>query len=152
MRAIDYARDLYKYLDIEEPPIELENLFEPLQIRYIEDPGIIATGLTIKLPNINIVIINSSYPEEQMRFALAHEIAHIVMPHKAEYFVCSRSKSPMERSADRFASELLMPKLLIEKLWKKFEENKENRIELMANKLQVSKSAMITRAKILGLR
>ena len=152
MRAIDYARGLYKYLDIYSYPIDLTKLFEPLNIRYLEDPGIIATGITMKLPKLNIIVINSAYPKTKMRFALAHEIAHVVMPHRLEYFVCNRKNSPMEKDADKFAGELLMPKLLIEKLWEEFRENKENRIEILANKLQVSNAAMSVRIRILGLR
>ncbi|MFP4459187.1 MAG: ImmA/IrrE family metallo-endopeptidase [Candidatus Zixiibacteriota bacterium] len=152
MRAVDYARGLYKYLDIENYPIDLTKLFKPLKIRYLEDEGIIATGIAVKMPAMNLIIVNSSYPKSQMRFALAHEIAHIVMPHKMEHYVCKHAKSPMENDANRFAAELLMPKLLVEKLWYRYRENKENRIELIANKLQVSKSALQVRIKKLGLK
>lgn len=152
MRAIDYARDLYRYLDINSYPIDLTKLFEPLKIRYLEDPGIIAVGILVKMTKMNLIVINSSYPATKMRFALAHEIAHIVMPHKSEYFVCNRQKSPMEKDADTFAAELLMPKLLVEKLWEEYKENKENCIEILANKLEVSVDAMKVRKNVLGLR
>lgn len=48
-----------------------------------------------------IFLINSDMPGERVRFTLAHEIGHIVM-HELP-------NDEMEREADRFAAELLMP-------------------------------------------
>jgi Zn-dependent peptidase ImmA (M78 family) len=49
-----------------------------------------------------IIVLNSDLPASAQRFALAHEIGHLIM-HTAQ------ATPDMEREADRFASSLLMP-------------------------------------------
>jgi Zn-dependent peptidase ImmA (M78 family)/DNA-binding XRE family transcriptional regulator len=52
-----------------------------------------------------LFFVNDSIPTDRMRFSLAHEIGHVVM-HQLP-------TDDMEREADRFASEFLMPAALI---------------------------------------
>lgn len=89
------------------PPGPVHNL-----IRAIEDAG----GLVIKcdfgtskvdalsqwLPgSCPIFLVNDAIPTDRLRFTLAHEVGHIVM-HRIP-------SEDMEREADKFAAEFLMP-------------------------------------------
>lgn len=60
-------------------------------------------GLTVNnIDNLPpIIFINKSIPGDRLRFTLAHELGHIIM-HKFP-------SAEMEKEADRFASEFLMP-------------------------------------------
>lgn len=59
-------------------------------------------GLTLQPPGLpTCIFLNKAMPGDRQRFTLAHELAHAIM---------HRMPSPnMEREADIFASELLMP-------------------------------------------
>lgn len=61
-------------------------------------------ALSFKLPGLPpLIFMNSVMPGDRYRFTLAHEIAHLVLHHHPE------SEDEMERQADEFAAELLMP-------------------------------------------
>lgn len=91
------------------PPGPIQNL-----IRAVEDAGGIVIqcyfgtdkvdALSQSLPGSPpIFLINTVIPTDRMRFTLAHEIGHIVMHrHPVE-------EGDMERQADQFAAEFLMP-------------------------------------------
>jgi len=153
MRAEDYARSLYKFTNIATAPIALEPILEALGIELGEDDFTELSGLAFKLPEIKLIVVNRLLPPERKRFTIAHELAHIVMPHKGGYQLCFPGKNPrMEKSADRFAAELLMPETLIKKLWERYRDNEEYRVDVMAEKFEVSKSAMAIRIRQLGLK
>jgi Zn-dependent peptidase ImmA (M78 family) len=152
MRDIDYARSLYKYVDIENPPIIFTPIFDVLNIRLVEDEGLLASAVLTITDDFNLIVVNTSYPRTKQRFSIAHEIGHLVMKHHRSTFKCHNENSPMERSANRFAAELLMPIPTVKKLWDEYVANPENRIELIASKLDVSKAALRSRIRGLGLR
>jgi Zn-dependent peptidase ImmA (M78 family)/transcriptional regulator with XRE-family HTH domain len=59
-------------------------------------------GLTLRLAGLPpVIILNDRMPADRMRFSLAHELAHLVM-HPVP-------TPEMERQANEFASELLIP-------------------------------------------
>lgn len=153
MRAEDYARSLYKFTDITVAPIALEPILKALGVELGEEDFTGLSGLAFKRPEFKLIVVNRLLPIEQKRFAIAHELAHIVMPHKGGYQLCFPGKNPrMERGADRFAGELLMPESLVKKFWERYRENEEYRIEVLAEKFEVSKSAMAIRVRRLGLK
>jgi Zn-dependent peptidase ImmA (M78 family)/DNA-binding XRE family transcriptional regulator len=89
------------------PPGPIQNL-----VREIEDAGgivIICDFGTTKVDAVSqwlpdlppLFFVNMSIPTDRLRFTLAHEIAHIIM-HQVP-------NDHMEKEADRFAAEFLMP-------------------------------------------
>ena len=102
----DVARALRSLWQL--PPGPVQNL-----IRAIEDAGGIVFQCdfgTTKVDAISqwipgqkapIFMINDSIPTDRMRFTLAHELGHICMH--------AMPTNNMEREADRFAAEFLMP-------------------------------------------
>lgn len=61
-------------------------------------------ALSFKLPGLPpLIFMNSAMPGDRYRFTLAHELAHLVLHHHPD------SDEAMEKQADEFASEFLMP-------------------------------------------
>ncbi len=89
------------------PPGPIQNL-----VREIEDAGGIVVRCDFGTSKVDAVsqwvpdlpplfFVNASIPTDRLRFTLAHELGHIIM-HQIP-------NDDMEKQADRFAAELLMP-------------------------------------------
>ncbi|MDR3580094.1 MAG: ImmA/IrrE family metallo-endopeptidase [Oryzomonas sp.] len=119
--------------------------------RYLEKSGIIVVhcdfdtnmidGVTI---NVNdrtppIIFVNKNIPGDRLRFTLCHELGHIVM-HKYP-------SEDMEKEADMFASELLMPEADIKPSLAYLSLHKLSSLKLY---WKVAMSALIYRAAKLG--
>ncbi|MEG0835431.1 MAG: ImmA/IrrE family metallo-endopeptidase [Christensenellaceae bacterium] len=117
-RAAIVADKLRKDLDISEHnSIDLEQLAIRLGIKIKRiDLGDGIEGVSKSNGNKHLVILKPfPYSPEKERFTLAHEIGHILIHHgshycKAEYFHAFRTQADIEREANEFAEELLMPK------------------------------------------
>jgi len=94
-------------LDSLRKQIEEENIavfFWPLD----RDP---ISGLTINHTHLGpIVLVNASQLRRRQLFTLAHELGHVWL-HRDQQIVISRTseRTPLERQADAFAAEFLMP-------------------------------------------
>jgi Zn-dependent peptidase ImmA (M78 family)/transcriptional regulator with XRE-family HTH domain len=88
-----------------------------------------------------IIIINKRLPASAQRFALAHEIGHLVM-HQGT------GSEAMEREADMFASALLMPAADIRP---KLRNLKFNNLGMLKRYWLVSMASLIYRAHALGV-
>ena len=129
LNSTEIAENLFPRLDIDEykggpsgiaralrsawklPPGPVTNL-----TKAVEDAGGIVIRFDFNTNKVDAVsqwvvdspplfFINSTTPADRMRFSLAHEVGHIVM-HQLP-------TDDMEREADRFASEFLMPEAAI---------------------------------------
>jgi Zn-dependent peptidase ImmA (M78 family) len=116
---------------------------------------------TIDFGRINIttkgfeIKINESDNEYRKNFTIAHELGH--------YFLHSRmGKVPIEAArsifldnveseANFFAASLLMPKNELTKIWNRKKYESESSFYYLANKFQVSPTAIKTRLSFLGL-
>lgn len=152
MRAIDHARELFRFIKMDSPPVEIEKILEELGIGLFYEDFVKLDGIALKSPKLGIIVVNKNLPNVRQRFTIAHELGHIIMPHRSEYFICFPGKNrSMEKSANRFAAELLMPQPMVIELWKKYAANKEMRVEVIAHILKVSKSALFARLREIGL-
>ena len=152
MRTVDYARDLFRLIQMDSPPVNIDEILKRLNIRlYYEDfSGI--DGIALKSPKLGVIVVNRNLPLVRQRFTIAHELGHLIMPHRGEYYICFPGKyRAMEKNANRFAAELLMPEPMMTHLWKKYATNPQFRVEIIAHILQVSKSALFVRLKELSL-
>gem|GEM_PF-941817 len=117
------ARKLIKLHKL-EIPFDLEKLVEQyakLIFRKIPLDGVDGVCLNLKTPGKNpIVIVNNDAVPVRQKFTLAHELGHIIIPwHTGTFIDDIDATKPnetadsqyweMEREANRFASELLMP-------------------------------------------
>lgn len=93
------------------------------------------------------VLLNSNQPESRLRFSLAHEIAHYFLDHyptEGASVSLLKDHSPIEKDADSFASELLMPRHLLEEEIKKHKrEFNDVFVYQLADKFAVSYLAML---------
>jgi len=152
LRAVDYARRLYSYMNIEVPPVDLNSILKKLRIELKGLDLAYIDAVLIKDAKIPIIGYNINKPIERQRFSIAHEIGHFVIPDNRNYCVCNiDNRSSDERDANIFAEELLMPKPLLIKLWREYKDNKEYRIEHIAHLLLVSKSAISVRLRRIRL-
>jgi Zn-dependent peptidase ImmA (M78 family) len=152
MRAQDYARSLFKHFDTEKIPVDVLELVAKLGIEFREEELIGIDGIAFKGEKTRLIIVNRTLSPERRRFVIAHELAHIVMPHKTAYQICGgeTGNRRMESDADRFAAELIMPEETVRKQWLLYRDNKEYRIEVMADRFGVSRTAMSIRIRQLG--
>lgn len=144
----EIARDVRKKLGILRGPI-------PDLITLLERNGIIIfkyqldsskvdalSGTTLK--GRPIILLNSSWPNDRIRFSLAHELGHIVM--HSDMRVVTES-STMETQADEFASEFLLPSYEIKPFL--YNLNLVTLYELK-RRWKVSMRAIIRKSKDLG--
>jgi len=153
MRAIDHARKLFRHIEMNSPPVMLSPLLELFSIELYYDEFREVDGIAMKSPRLSIIVVNKNLPLTRQRFTIAHEFGHIILPHKGDYYVCYPGKNKaMERDANRFAAELLMPKPMVSTLWQKFSTNPQKRIEAVAGILKVSRAALRARIRELRLK
>lgn len=101
-----------------------------LEVRYREAESYEGALLRVPGSRLGYIVLNSRIKEEsRRRFTLAHEIGHHVLPGQQELSMpClagridnwQRALDPAERSANRFAAEILMPREAIQE-WLKSE-------------------------------
>jgi Zn-dependent peptidase ImmA (M78 family) len=81
----------------------------------------------------------------RFRFSIAHELGHIVLKHRPLQHIFERREPLLERQADVFAAELLLPESFLREEWKRY-----TRAEL-AKRYKVSRQALEVQLTVLGL-
>lgn len=152
------ARKLRKGLeDVIPVPLEQIAKREGVGVKYGALEGDISGFLFWKKGKA-VIGINAFHAPTRQRFTLAHELAHFALKHHGEFFVdrqviiyrdstSSDGVDIMEREANGFAAELLMPEdKLMEELNKTdLDLEDEEMIQELADKFGVSKQAMTYR-------
>lgn len=125
--------NLVKTIEATGTPVIITDL-EHEKLRAISMPG-------VKSDNSHIIILNSRLPASAQRFALAHEVGHLVMHNGV-------ASPEMEKEADDFASALLMPAVEIAPQLRniRFRDLGE-----LKRSWRVSLAALIYRAHALGV-
>ena len=162
------ARYLRTYPDTQEIPVPVESIAEDLlglrtQERLLEYSGML-------LPAERTIVLNAAEsprddpPLRRHRFTIAHEIGHWVChclegraPSLAPSYcratdIAGDADRKIEREANIFASELLMPEVAVRAAWREIGAGSgTDREAPMAMRLDVSPSAMGWRLFNLGL-
>jgi len=121
--------------------LKLHNIHPPLDLNYVarvlsatiyyQKMPLKVDAVTMPLKDGTFVIfVNISHSENRIRFTIAHELGHIALGHcnyGASLFSLSNRSNTIEREADIFASELLMPSIHVKHLvfgcgWKDIDE------------------------------
>jgi Zn-dependent peptidase ImmA (M78 family) len=102
-------------------------------------------GFTIHGANdiLPLIFINSAFPGERIRFTLAHELGHLVMHQQLE------TEQDIEKEANSFASEFLMPEFDIKRDLRYVNTSRIN-VEILVRikmKWKVSMNALLKRAE-----
>lgn len=110
-----YAQDIISSFKL-TPPIDLNRICEELDIQVNYETLVVMEALLIVAPGKrNIIIDNSrSMYSKRIRFTIAHEIGHYIMPWHENLQQCDKvvdfkSEDTIECEANDFASELLVP-------------------------------------------
>ncbi|MGA0242093.1 MAG: ImmA/IrrE family metallo-endopeptidase [Candidatus Marinamargulisbacteria bacterium] len=159
-RPIKMAQAVIKQHLIKSPPINLTNISkkEGFSIFYQKLPHNIS-GIIENTLNEKNIFINKEHMPTRQRFSLAHELGH----HFLDHFTTEAHKDtttifrregevlPIDREANRFAAELLMPSAFLRKeiaLTKK--EIDHDVLEDLARTFQVSVIALTYRLQNLN--
>jgi Zn-dependent peptidase ImmA (M78 family) len=148
------ADELLQSADIEEAPVPVEQLARDcgaLVVRLQMSDGL--SGLVFEYDGGAVIAINSRHHENRQRFSLAHELGHYLLDHHDRFHIdVGDVDMPgydwhVERTANEFAAELLMPPSLVHD-----EHAKNPDTYALANHFKVSELAMGYRLVNLGLR
>ena len=151
------AADVLQKCGISTAPVNLNTILNKYGITAfikdcstLSDNGEKVSGILNKQDDNYVIYIDPSDLFERQRFTVAHELCHALNHCNDEPFVeFHRSiKNKIEREADSFAAELLMPENLLR------DEHKKMSFPLaceLAEKYKVSIAAMKVRLNILGL-
>lgn len=154
--------DIYKkaeQMGITIDPLDIRAIASHIfNVKIIEkDLGKSASGFLEKIGDQWCVYINKYENETRKRFTIAHELAHLIF-HSEKYsksdnslrdqiFFRDENTSPLEKQANDFASELLMP----EGLFQRYIKEGDNTIIKLAERFNLSTAAVKYRAYKLGL-
>ncbi len=139
------ARKIRAYFGIDKGPIiDLVRAIEKrgIIVHYIKAPEKFSGTTVITKSDHKIIVINSDLPNYVKRFTIAHELGHIIMHIPAFQFLAD-SQDDLEKEANRFAAEFLMPENEISRDLSRLTYSKLADLKLY---WKVSKSALIRRA------
>jgi Zn-dependent peptidase ImmA (M78 family) len=91
------------------------------------------------------LLVNSRLPRGRFRFSIAHELGHFLLKHEPLTHIGEKRSPALEREADIFASELLLPEDLLRA------DCAHRTVPDIARRYIVSRQALEIRMKTLGL-
>lgn len=153
MRPADYARRLYQHIDLTIPPVDLAPILEHVNIsvQTVDLRGS-ALGYAVSVSERPLILVERSLSFARKRWTIAHELGHCLISSHLGQLARRGHSTKLDRQADWFAAELLMPIPLIKKWWEHCRRRgQEKAIEQMAWDFQVSRQAMEIRLKELQL-
>jgi len=154
-RSVTEALRVLSDLKVEKPSVNLKRVARSLgaTIKYVPLDNKLSGSIFIDNDTAKIAV-NSFHPPNRQRFTIAHEIGHLVL-HRQEFQntihvdknfqmyrneKSSRGTDRLEIQANSFASELLMPTFLLEKVVgnMQIDMDDDKTIEQLAKKFKVS--------------
>jgi Zn-dependent peptidase ImmA (M78 family) len=96
------------------PPVNLGIICEWLNILvYIMPCGAFGAIFSKRAGGGHLLQVNSRLPLGRFRFSIAHELGHFLQGHKPLASIWEKRSPFLERQADVFAAELLLPEELL---------------------------------------
>ena len=151
MRRNDIDRIIEKHQT--SAPVQIISMAHAMNMKVFETqgwPDNICGSITQE-DGIYVIRANANHAKTRRRFTIAHEIAHFVLHRdligdgvQDDALYRSHLGSNLERQANSFAADLLMPWALVERCMKQGADS----IQRLAQELQVSKAAMSIRLGI----
>jgi Zn-dependent peptidase ImmA (M78 family) len=123
-RAHSLRARYHEHFSAAELPVPIEAIAEDLLGLYVEESEIDCSGLLI--PSERRIVLNATEPPVRRRFTLAHELGHwvcqVLEGHTAPVYCRVADLAPdadrtLEREANVFAAELLMPEPAVKASW-----------------------------------
>lgn len=139
-----------------EIPLDVRAVAEYLGLEVVEEPMDDDLSGYLEVRGGQWVVgVNAFHHENRKRFTIAHEIAHFMLHssqqpsfHDRTFARRATDPSAMEREADRFAAELLMPAPMVRKMI----SSGLTSLSSLAERFRVSALAMKYRVQNLGYR
>jgi Zn-dependent peptidase ImmA (M78 family) len=155
--AIEMARKVLDLAGQISAPVPVEKIARRLgvQVRYAPFDGDIS-GMAHIREGVQILGVNNLHHPHRQRFTLAHELGHLIL-HPAELHrqvhldkgslyrdsLSARGTDAFERSANAFASELLIPQRLLDQFVDpRMDLEDDDGVAKLARKFRVSVAAM----------
>ena len=142
----------------QDAPIVVKEVLEQLSIltvfRSLSEGSY---GMSIKTKDgLRFMLVSSNSTIGRQHFTIAHELYHLFYDEKPTPHMCGvDGKSPLEQSADMFASNLLLPRVgLLAMLPESYSETKQldvTTIVKMEQKFLVSRQALLYRLRRLSI-
>lgn len=137
-------------------PLNVQAVAEYLGLEVVEEPmDDDLSGYLERRGGTWVVGVNAFHHINRKRFTIAHEIAHFMLHssrqasfHDRTFSRRASDPSPMEREADRFAAELIMPAHMVRGLI----ASGITSLSVLAERFRVSALAMKYRVQNLGYR
>lgn len=153
--AIRFRNRLHLPQDL---PLTVKEVLEQLGILTVFRPLSDGSyGMSIKTKDgMRFMLVSSNSTIGRQHFTIAHELYHLYYDENPTPHMCGLDgKSPLEQSADMFASNLLLPRVgLLAMLPESYSETKQLDIATivkMEQKFQVSRQALLYRLKRLAI-
>lgn len=158
-RARAQAAELIERFRIKAPPVPVERIAKQLGVivRYspFDDE---LSGMAFLKEGAEFIGVNSNHHPNRQRYTLAHELAHIYL-HRPQLeagvhvdqssinslrrdLVSAEGTDPLEREANAFAAELLMPKKLLAGALDEMVDLDDDRLLALAKRFKVSLMAL----------
>ena len=171
-RRVQAKKEVQKLLlasRITKPPVRLEPIVKQLNAQIVPQTFPRALGISailVKEGDHKIIGVNEVHAETRKRFSVAHEIGHLVLRANDAYLTVEKGienvllftrsdKTPpdlIEKEANQFAAELLMPEDWIkEDFVKLYDQDVEDIVGRLAKKYDVSQTALMYRLMGLNL-
>lgn len=99
------------------PPVPIVNVCRALGVDVSTAAGVDWDGYADPTTRPAKIVANGSHSEARQRFTIAHELGHLLLhkPSGVQFRdVSIASSDPMEREANRFAAEILMPRSMLD--------------------------------------
>jgi Zn-dependent peptidase ImmA (M78 family) len=145
------ANHLLRHFEIETNAVPVEIVSELPRIQIVREYALPVSGAVHWNGRYWVITINADEPTFRQRFSVMHEFKHVLDHTTKQYLYCDRphqtAAQQAERVADYFAACLLMPKMVVKRLWYQGNQN----IARLAETLYVSPKALRFRLDQLGL-
>lgn len=156
-RAKAHAVTLVDKLGLKAPPVPVERLAKSLGVRVEYSPfDDELSGMAFLRAGQPMIGVNSNHHPNRQRFTIGHELGHICLHRRqleAAVFidksflprnsVSSTGIDPLERQANAFAAELLMPRKLLDSILSKMPDLEDDkRLIGLAQRFRVSLIAL----------
>lgn len=99
--------------------------------------------------HLYMIVVNTQHPKERQRFSIAHELGHFCLHRDLQpaFLHHAKHRNRLEREADKFAAELLMPEHDVRIAATIFRD-----LDALVNLFAVSRLAMRRRLKELDIK
>lgn len=154
---------------ITKPPVRLERIVRELNAEVVKkhfprDLGI--SAILLKEGDEKVIAVNETHIDTRQRFSIAHEIGHLILHANNAYLTVEKGiedkhlfrrmdETPpavIEREANQFAAELLMPEDWIrEDFVALYNKDEKDIVGKLAEKYDVSQVALMYRLMNLNL-